>query len=430
VARASTHTLLSLDRYAKIMGITPPHFNQGANASFFNVGKKCNDIWYQYDWQNSKNVSRETLARAIREAEDSISSVIGYYPAPRWISKEMHRYPQLYRREFFGNGKDIRGKFKSIDLRHGKFIAAGRRNTTLVGDSIAVVYSDPNGVGFNDTATITVAGITATAEVCELKVFFEDKSGEQEWEIRDPRSKTLVAGTLTVVFDSWQLIDPDLWEAYPTTEALDGIDFTDTSNLVTEVDVYREFTDFTQASAEFSFEPKPRVDTLSFLCTSCSGTGCTACELTIQNGCLHPRDVELGQAVPQPATYSASDEQWNEDQWTECREPDNVKVWYYAGDLDEKYLREVSCDPLSHWFAEAIAWLATARLTASFCACGNIENFALDLRRDLAHIPSDGDSFLLSENNLGNPFGTKKGEIMAWNRIANLTEIIPDLALV
>jgi hypothetical protein len=429
MARASTYTLLSLDRYARIMGINPPHFNQGGSTEFFKLeSRDCRDAWFQHDWQNSKVVGRESLARAIRQAEDDIAMVIGYYPAPRWISKEMHRYPQLYRRGLYGNGKDIRWKFKSIEARWGKFIAAGRRNVAQVGDSVAVAYSDPNSVGFSDTATITVAGITTTDE-CELKVYFEDHNGEQEWEIRDPRSKTLVAGTLTVIFDSWQLIDPDLWEAYPTTQALEPIDFTDTANLITNVDVYREFTDFTQASAEFSFEPKPRTDSLSFLCTSCNGTGCVACELTIQTGCAHPRDVELGLIVPQPATFSVADDQWNEDQWTECREPDNVKLWYYAGDLDERFLRETSCDPLSHWFAEAIAWLATARLSRDICGCSNIVEFARDLRRDLSHTPSDGDSFFLSDDNLANPFGTRRGEVMAWNRIANLTEHVPDLAL-
>jgi hypothetical protein len=274
-----------------------------------------------------------------------------------------------------------------------------------------------------------VAGITTT-DVCELKVYFEDQAGAQEWEIRDPRSKTLVAGTLTVVFDSWQLIDPDLWEAYPTTQALEAIDFTNTANLVANVDVYREYTDFTQASAEFSFEPKPRVDTVTGLCRQCSGTGCIACENTIQTGCLHARDTENGLLVPQPATYDSDDAQWNEDQWTECREPDTVKFWYYAGELDELFLRETSCDPLSHRFAESIAWLATSRLQRDICGCGNIVEWVRDLRRDLAHTPSDGDSFFLSENNLNNPFGTKKGEIMAWNRIANLTELIPDVALI
>lgn len=430
MARASTHTLLSLDRYARIMGINPVAFNQGGSSSFFKLEEKeCRKAWFQHSWQNSKVVGREDLARALRQAEDDIASVIGYFPAPRWISKEMHVYPRLYRRELYGNGKDIRGKFKSVSARWGKFIVAGRRAATLVGNSTTVTYSDPNLVGFSDTATIIVTGITTT-DACELKVYFEDRAGAQEWEIRDPRSKTLVSGTLTVVFDSWQLIDPDLWEAYPTTQSLEPIDFTDTTNLVTNVDVYREFTDFSQASAEFGFEPRPRIDTITSLCRQCSGTGCLACELTIQTGCLHTRDVERGLLVAQPATYDSDDAQWNEDQWTECREPDTVKFWYYAGDLDELFLRETSCDPLSHFFAEAIAWLATSRLQRDICGCSNIVEWVRDLRRDLAHTPSDGDSFFLSENNLGNPFGTKKGEIMAWNRIANLTEIIPDVALI
>lgn len=422
------NTLLPLATYARIMGITPPHFWQAASATVFPV--TCQGVWYSHDWQSGGQVSRWQLAEAILGAEEEIARVLGYYPAPKWISKEIHHYPQHYRRDLFGNGRDIRGHFKPVELNWGKFIQAGRRAVTLVGDSQTVTYSDPDGDGYNELATITVAGITTT-DACELKVYFEDKSGEQEWEIRTAKTKTLSGGTLTVTFDAWLLIDPDLQEQFPNTDdPLQPIDLLTSGNYVSTVDVYREYTDFTVASAEFSWQPKPSSSLLSIVCTNCNGSGCVACENTTQDGCFHTVDSKLGMAVPQPATYDSDDGQWNGTTWTECREPDTVKLWYYAGDLDQRFLQETSCDPLSHYFAQAISWLATARLENDLCGCNNTIELARSLRIDLTFTEPEGGSYFNPDDIINNPFGTKKGEVMAWLRIKHLTERVPDLAMI
>jgi len=422
------YTLLSPARYARIMGINPVHFWQAASATVFPVD--CQGVWYSHDWQAGGQVSRWQLAEALLGAEEEIARVLGYYPAPKWISKEIHHYPQHYRRDLYGNGRDIRGLFKPVEANWGKYIAAGRRAVTLVGDSQSVTYSDPDGDGYNELATITVTGITTT-DACELKVYFEDKSGQQEWEIRPYKTKTLSSGTLTITFDAWLLIDPDLQEEYPNTDdPLEPISLLSASSYVAEVDVYREYTDFSQASAEFSWQPKPSSSLLSIVCPTCNGSGCVACENTTQTGCIHTMDSMLGMVVPQPATYDSDNAQWNGSTWTECREPDTVKLWYYAGDLDQKYLQETSCEPLSHYFAQAIAWLATARLEKDICGCNNVIELFRELRRDLTYSEPDGGSFFNVEDIINNPFGTKKGEVMAYQRIKNLTQRVPDLATI
>lgn len=431
MARASTHTLLPLDTAARLTGISPPHFNQMAGASIFPAQGSCSRVWFQYDWQSADQISREGFADTIRDAEDEIASLIRYYPAPRWISSEMHKFPAFYRNEFFGNGRNVRGMRKSVIAKFGKFIRAGRRAVALQGTP-DVVYSDPDGDGFDELATVTQA--TALTDECEINVYFAGEGGAQEWEIRPAKTKAITGGNFVATFDSWLFGDPDDWEAFPTADSAVAI-VLDSANFVTTADVYREFTDFAQASAEFSWEPSP-LNTLfsgGACCSSCGGTGCIACENSIQTGCLHTRDVDRGVIVPQPATYDADAGQWNKVQFSICREPDTVKVWYYAGDLDNKFLQGASCERLSHWFAQAIVWLAVSRLDRPPCACNNVHKHFEYLRQDLARLGSgelNDPSFLLSENHLDNPFGTKRGEIKAWDRIGRLTEEMGDFALV
>jgi hypothetical protein len=239
--------------------------------------------------------------------------------------------------------------------------------------------------------------------------------GDAAWEIRPHRTAVLSGANFVLDFWAWQFIDPDLWEALTTEDTPSAFDFTDNAtNCVANVDVYREYTDFTERSAQFYWENEDNF--IGETCSSCSGDGCAACELTTQDGCIHVRDVDKGIVVPVAATYDDDDAEWEEQTWTDCREPDQVKIWYYAGDLDNRYLGGHTCDPLSHFWAQTIAWLATARIERPFCACPNVQALANDLRTDMAFITEN--SYLMSERALDNPFGTRKGEVQAWRRIS------------
>ena len=115
MARASTDTLLSLDRYAAVLGIPPPHFNQGFSNVIFPITASCPAVWFQYAWQNYDSVSREDLALEIANAEQDIADVLGYWPAPKWIAQEAHRYPRHHRPDVYGiGGRNVRGQGKGI----------------------------------------------------------------------------------------------------------------------------------------------------------------------------------------------------------------------------------------------------------------------------------------------------------------------------
>jgi len=413
------------------MGIDPVHFSQAQGSTgdnpIYPMRTGCSDIWWQHSYMRSDVVAREDIARAIYSAEEDIEEYLNFPLAPEWIV-ELHSYPRNYRRNAFGVGANVRWDRKSITLRRGKFIAAGRRYVQVIGQATlaggTLVWSDPID-GVDTIATLTLPNTLpwTSASERQIKCYFEGED-TREWEITDPISVEITAVSVIVTFNFWSLIDPALMDIVPrnTTEALNIYD----AITVETVDVRREYTDYSQHSVEFFWEP--RVERLT--CGSCSGTGCVACELTVQCGCLHVRDADRGIGVPTPADWSASSGAWNNAEFTNCYEPDQVKVWYLAGDMSKKYIDGDTNDPLKRIYAEAIAYMATARLERNFCSCGGLTALATDLRTDLTRSDRQGPSFFTPPRDLDNPFGTKKGEVMAWRRLSKLAKKRPSVAVI
>jgi len=420
MARASTPTLLSPERYSKIMGIVPPHFNQGLSGNLFS-DSACSDVWYQWPWQSADSVAREDLALEIHTAEEELAMLVGYYPAPKYVVEDLYDYPRYHRPDLWQTDmSNVRGAPKSINLRKGRarFIGPGRRTVTLIGTATTVgatlVYSDADGDGFVENARIVLP--TTLTDVNEVKAYFPGFSGSPEWEIRTERSKVIAAGNLTMNFYVWQLVDPDLWEAFPPAGGLVPITLAVLTNLLASVEVYREHRDTTQAGSEFLWNGDAG-------CV-CGGTGCALCSYTTVDGCLYARDPVAGIVVPMPATYDAVSGTWGGASWFDCRDPDMVKLWYQSGDIDQRYLANQTHDPLSDRWARIIAYMATARLERPFCTCGNSHALAEWLREDLAFTPQGSGARYTTQDVLDSPFGTHRGEVMAWMQTKKLTERI------
>lgn len=408
--------------WARIMGVSPVHFNGGDGNSIdvFPLRANCNDFWPQYAWQNNDRLSREELARAIHSAEQDIARAIGYYPAPKWIAQELSKVTQHYRRDLWQSGaRNVRGARKSVKLKFGRFIQGGRRNVSQIPNPV-LVYSHPVDDGFDELVTITAP--TALTDVCEIKVYFAGHGGDPEWEIRPVKSKSISLGVVTITLDSWLLFDPDLWEAFPggVDSSFSAIDISDPGNFVTEVDLYREFNDFSQASAVFMWEPDALA--LDGFCSTCTGEGCAACSLTTQDGCIHQRgDPDAGIVVPAPGTYDSDSATWAQAAYAVCRDPDSVKLYYFAGLLADRWLAGDTCEALSIFWAQIIAEVATARLTKPPCSCNHIRERYDELREDLARIGRES-STILDQNLLANPFGTRRGEVESWRKISGLVQ--------
>lgn len=331
-------------------------------------------------------------------------------------------YPRFHRPEYYSShGINVRYQGKSVKAAYGKIIEPGQRAVTqictaeLQGDPCALAFSDEDGDGFLETVTVTATGITLTDE-CEIKVYFAGHNGEPEWEIRPARTKTLAGGTFTATFWKWQFIDPDYWEALPTDSA-PSINL-DTDVYVDTCEIWREYNDPTATSAVFYWEPEP--STIGGgICSFCGGTGCIRCTLTEQEGCAHIRDANMGYLVPAPGTYDTDDGQWESAAWSVCRDPDQVKVYYYCGNLSELNLAGRRCDGLSDQWARIITWLATARLKRPLCACGSAGALVDWLQIDLAQATREV-SYTVLWDELANPFGTKVGEMEAYRHCRSL----------
>lgn len=422
-AIGTPYTLLSLERWRQISGINPMHFWGGAGETYFPNVNQCDDVFYNFYWQNENNVSREEIARAIQQAESDITGVLGYSPAPHWV-EEVVNYPQHHRRDVMEWGMmDVRGLGKAIRLGEGRFISAGQRLATLVAANTSIVRTDEDSDGYNETVTITAA--TTVTDACQLHVYFAGTSADPDWEIRSPRSVTISGGNVVFKFFSWQFLSYEQQQAFQTTSQVTPIDIESATSYITKVDVYQITTDFTQTSATFYWE-RARLYSLGLMpigwcCSSCGTTGCPACEFITQDGCLKVKDADGQFGVPQPATYDSDTGQWDNSTQTVCRDPDMVRIWYYAGEQAQNYLAGRTCDPLNSNLANAIAWLATARVNRPFCTCNNALTLLNNLQRDMAFTGSrELGSFQVSAADMDNPFGTRLGEVKAWHIVSRL----------
>lgn len=439
IAQPLPYTHLSVYRYAQLLGINPVHFNGGVGPNSETVrvwplvSNACLDVWTRDSWQSADAVSHMSLAHTIKEVEDDISKFLGYPLCPAWVSQEMTNYPRFHRPEYWStSGLNVHGAWKTVKAKWAKVIEAGRRAVTAVELDAAIVYSDEDSDGYDETATITAA--TALLDPNEIKIYFEGTLGNIKWEIRPLRSVTISGGVVTIVLDAWLLFDPDLLAYAPTQEGVTALNIETAGNYVTTVDIYREFTDRdTDPSSEFFWRPQKTTAGLPFGngggCIVCSGTGCPACDYITQDGCLQVADPEVGLLTPIPAAFNSDTGVWNEQSFVECREPSLVKVYYKAGLLSDDWLNGYQRDPLDEAMARIIAMMVTARLERPLCGCSNVTALSDHWQEDVA-FTGDDSSYLVDFGMLRNAFGTKYGEMNAWRKLAMIHQKVYTAAVI
>lgn len=382
MARASTPTLLSLQRFANVVGIPPVHFAGAFGDVIWSMKGACEEVWPQYSWQKNMEASREDLALAIANAEEDIARHLGYWPAPKWIAAEEYLWPRPG--YIFNN---------NIRTRYGKIIGPGKRALTLLDADAPVVYSDVDVDDWDEIATITAS--TTVTDVNEIKIYFAGHAGDPAWEIRPVKSITITGGVVTIKANSWLFIDPVLWEVYPTNVDFVGVNVTTTDNYVTAVDVYREYTN-TDVSVEHWW-----------LTGNC---GIEVDERQVSDSKFVTIAPDAGWVRPI----------WDEDMLcTHDSYPDGGKLWYRAGDISDRYVSGETLDPLSDYWAQAIVWLSTARLERPPCSCGPAQAYFNAYRRDLAYIGTDRTRQIVTQELLNtSAFGTRMGEVRAWERVS------------
>jgi len=398
---AATPTLLSLNRYARVMGLDPLHFAQG--ISVLRPEPPCSDVWYQYDWQDSDKVSRDQMARLIAEAERDIATALGYWPAPVWVEEERHPYPEPQRVDLTGTGIDARGHYKTVQTQWGWVRCGGKRATEPLGTADYTPL-DADGDDYDEWAVFELE-VSASLNTCEVNAYFKVYDGtdnsrtdpsstgaDPSWQVR-PLYADLSDTTLTIRIPRWELFKPRLQTALGGVEPIDA---DDVANYVDELVFYRVYND-PQESVLFGWGDE--------YCET------PACAIGTQTGCFHVRNRRSGLLIPQPATYA--DGEFSAASWAAGYEPNIVWLSYCAG-LCERSIG--GCDCLSDYWARTIAILATARLDWKLCSCVNVAKSVEIWREDLAR-NTDIRTFTVDPDVLSNPFGTRMGEVEAWKRV-------------
>lgn len=383
--------MIPLERVAKALSINPYHFFQQEYKPDNPVESSCSDDFYQYDWQSSGKLSRESIAFALREAEDIVKKHLRWTPVQQWFEED-HSITHHYRTEldsFF----NARGKAKSINTDWGYVTETGRKVSTYL-DTPGINWIDVDGDGFTETAEITVA--TTATEETELHLYYPSKNGEDEWEIRPVTSTTIVGGIATIRFPRYLVPLEELIERPIGDDPHILINGLDDAQYLDEVDVYWVYTDTTEQGLLF-YEND----------LNC---GTTPCANSSQNVCLSIRDSRRGILAYTRADYSSGT--WSTGDYTDF--PDTIRVYYRAGWTDPN--RKYSKVQIDQSLERMIIFYGLSLLDTRLAGCDNTRNIWQFETEDLA-VRREGVSYNMPWNIFDNPLGTTRVALRLWKYI-------------
>lgn len=394
MARASTHTLLPLDSWAAILGISPWEFN-----GMTYPGKKsnqCKAVFQQFQWQQD-HLSREEVAQAIADAEQMIADELLYWPAPKYFVDVPVEYPRPLRREQFGYGRTSRGESKSVQLPWGHVVSGGMFNRTLIGtitgDDIAAFDLDHDDVNETFTATITDAAIGTITDPNELALYFvsDDRHGEdihETWRVRPV--KVSISGN-TAIFTGHRtlLVDP----ALEFGVSPDDLNANTDANYVTSLDCYRAFTN-TASAADQPYQGVAMWNNDP----NCSQN----CTFSISALCLGQFQNEQGRVT---ASFGPVCD------WPYAYEPERLQVNFRAGLALEN-------GQMQSEMAKCVTYLSTSLLAHEKCGCDQSNRILAYWRARVIKF-QDNSASATAYANSTNPFPATNGGAWAWARVKN-----------
>lgn len=231
----STYTNFKLlNAWQRIMGENIWEFNQ---VSGLGIQRRENQPPYLQP-------ARDDIARSLYEAVEAWVGYSLYYPRPTYVTERI----------------DLRGgdpyQLQTLRLTWKHLVAFGSRGTSVISAGAAVTYSASAGSPVDDIATIGPIATNIT-DASEIQVFFQVADGapgaaDERYEI-EPLTVTISGGNVTItghralfvlpnkIWDMPYLVDSGNYAAKNTADTGDATDF------VTAVDVYRVYTDTTNA---------------------------------------------------------------------------------------------------------------------------------------------------------------------------------------
>lgn len=393
MATAKTHTIVSLDRFAAILGMSPVHFNQIHIPEIADSGS-CASVIYQYDWQAADKASRETIAIAIQNAEEQIANLLGYDVGPIWKAEDRVELQRPANPELLAtSGRSIRGQGISVRASKGYVITGGTKAKSVIDSGASVAYTDVDNDTYDETATIVVnTTVTRPSEIC---LFYPGESGSDDWQIR-PITVSIAGGVATITCRREQLVVKEELERFGAQD-LDG---TVDANFLTEVDVYRVYNNPAEQA---------------WIIWEGSGCcGCGTCGYTVQSACLTVRDDRLAVLNIAPGTWNNDDNDFDYAEFYGCRAPDRARLWYKAGWVYKE--NPLIIDPV---WERAVCYLALTYISDLICTCPIVEKKQTFWKEDMALRSSSVNSSRSFQHfpELDNPLGTSRAALNAWKLI-------------
>ena len=423
--------LVPLESFRKAINYHPFHFWGLANVDIpATCADGLGDLVYEYAWQGD-NAGRDDIRQSIEAAEARLFEHLGFRIAPQYVSETIRfpRYHDTALNNVRYSGAD--GRWITVQLPEGKLRAAGVEARTLIATVTTnpgggMVVTDSDGDGLDDTFTITLA--TSVTDPEQIAVYvgapyrLDGEGIGEKWRVA-PVSVSISGGIATIKGRSWMLVKPIL---YQVTD-LAAIDPAVDGNFIGTLDVVRRFTDPTgttvdTAQAKLIWETPP----YPAWATACDGpsfedasTDPAAVAQAIAR--VGIRDAENGIVSLGEAVFDATAGTWGAVNMSFCRPPDRVTVRYLAGDaLENGNVQQKWVTLVSHF--------AAAELAKPICACSSAQKGLFAWQADRAFSGEGADRWNLSLEDLGNPFGTRAGQIAAWRAVKTLRQFQAVLA--
>ena len=439
---SSINNITPLETFREIIGYHPYHFwgQSASDVAGLSVTSKCNSIVSEKGWQNADAAGRDDIRRAIATAEARLFEYLGYRVGESYVTKLL-QYPRPRdARMQYGAPIDAQGRWLPVNVGEGYIQEIGTETFTTIAATQAVVYSDSYGDGANDTFTLTVnmAALSPQPTADEIAVYFNavdrlDSGGRvARWRI-EPVNISITGTTATITGRSWLLTRPIKFMGLVTND-IDPNDTTlATNNFAQTVDVARRYTSSVGTTTATSqamliWETDPP----HWAC-GCSGTG-----LTYSTNATDPaaqayaiaragiRDARRGEIAPGEVVYSATNDEFTSKAWGACRQPDRVVIRYKAGAKK----REIESQLVGggRW-DEIVTAFAAAELNRRICACDTANRELFRWQIDLARTGGNNDLSYgaISPSQLNNPFGTRRGQVYAWQQVKNLKITLSNL---